>query len=1217
MPSPFKFLDPYERGDRRIFFGRDDEIIELFNLVRRSNLVVVYGKSGTGKTSLIKCGLMSEFEDSEALMLEVRRRGDINRSLRETLLTVLKRDVKEAVDITTLINSVYNRCLRPIYLFFDQLEEIFILGNIEEKSDFINTLEIIRSTEIPCVIVLVIREEYLAELTDFRKISPYIFDFTLQVGRMDQAKSTIVAEKILKSIKYPSAKQDLDYLGANIRNTYAVAQKIIEIVSNGEFFIDLPYLQVYLDSMFKAAIDKSDKLLVIDEELLDDPRLASIETVVKNLLDEQIKKVCLKIGENSDAKTLSFLKIFISDRDTKIPVSYLKIFEIARNYGLTNEQIEICLDVFSNALLIRPLDGNQYELSHDSLAAEIAMKRSTVRRVNAIIKGNPYKGLAAFTESEEDIKRFFGRGEAVAKVLKLLTTNTLVVVSGASGTGKSSLVKAGIFPELKRKGYQFFEILRPGDYPLTPLRSAITAMSQHIEDSAGLVLLIDQYEELITRAKNDSDVREFTNLLVKLIETPDNLISNFNDQTTVKIIVTVRADFEPQFKDGELKRYWDSGRYVVPYMSTRELEQIIESPAELAACYFEPPTLIKNIAEEVVGRPSALPLLSFALSQMYEASLPNLIVDTQIYNSVGVFGALQTKANSIYYGFDDETRSTMRSVMLRMVSLEGTEVASRRVLTEELRNNSLDENRRVDDVIDVLASERLIVKIVNGNNQVFIEPAHDALLKGWNKLWEWLKDFGKENILLRERLNSAISEWKEHDQVAELLWADDRHYYEISNLQSEEWLNKDERTYVEKSVLRYRQIKDEKGFEELRNSQLIVEKDIFQRKAEFQRNVAIGSFVVLVIMGYFGWIVDTKRISAENDKKQAMRSEDSALVLRSQERIERLRIDPLYRSEVTLNKIIQDQNSRALLQLNSTIRQVDSFKKTKDSLINQQNQLVLHIKRLAYIRDSTTFQLEKAIRDESIARKNSNELSEQNSLIKKTNASLAQKNDTLNIQLKTQTDSIAFLNILTPYRESSQIQSFGAIYREEIAKRTDYRTQWPPSSRLNVGDVGKFLYGQFVVYSTLKVLDIPVKTNVYKPKKENYNFASGQVEIQSDTAGAYNILLPQKSFLIQMNDASLIKITNLSEISQNINALFKESRWDKDWLIITEIVTSNNGFIAANTSNRKGELTISNLTTNGNASAPIKVVQKSSGVDLTITGLLTPFFKVYGLRDSN
>jgi AAA+ ATPase superfamily predicted ATPase len=138
MRSPFKFLDSYGFRDKDVFFGREEEVEALYTLVFKTPLTLLYGLSGTGKTSIIQCGLANRFEGPDWLPFFIRREQDINQSLRETLLEAV--DGPPQANLPDLISTLFDDYLRPVYLIFDQFEELFILGSPEEQARFAHGL---------------------------------------------------------------------------------------------------------------------------------------------------------------------------------------------------------------------------------------------------------------------------------------------------------------------------------------------------------------------------------------------------------------------------------------------------------------------------------------------------------------------------------------------------------------------------------------------------------------------------------------------------------------------------------------------------------------------------------------------------------------------------------------------------------------------------------------------------------------------------------------------------------------------------------------------------------------------------------------------------------------------------------------------------------------------------------------------------------------------
>jgi len=183
-----------------------------------------------------------------------------------------------------------------------------------------------------------------------------------------------------------------------------------------------------------------------------------------------------------------------------------------------------------------------------------------------------------------------------------------------------------------------------------------------------MMLVVDQFEELVTLRRNDEEHELFLTLLARAIRTHPEWM---------RVVLTLRSDFEPQFAESSLAALWaSSARYVVPPLSQDELRQVIEGPASERVLYFEPYELVEELINEVVQTPGALPLLSFTLSELYlkylEGRRDNRALTMEDYRELGgVIGSLRTQATGTYDSLpDDAHRATMRRIMLRMVAVE-------------------------------------------------------------------------------------------------------------------------------------------------------------------------------------------------------------------------------------------------------------------------------------------------------------------------------------------------------------------------------------------------------------------------------------------------------------------------------------------------------------------------------------------------------------------
>jgi hypothetical protein len=380
---------------------------------------------------------------------------------------------------------------------------------------------------------------------------------------------------------------------------------------------------------------------------------------------------------------------------------------------------------------------------------------------------NPFMGLASYNEADASL--FFGRDRVVTALLDKVKAQPLTVVSGASGTGKSSVIKAGVLPILRKEGRTILPIIRPGKEPMTTLATELPDSEQQLAQGAP-VLVIDQYEELITQCIHPEERVQFEQQIAQWLQTYPDLT----------ILLSIRSDFEPQFESEALAPWWQPGRYVVPAFSLDEVREVITRPAAQAVLFYEPAELIEQLSEEVSQAPGALPLLSFTLSELYHAYLKSgredrALTEADYQQLGGVVGALRTRADAEYEACSPAEKSSMRKLMLRMVSLEGGELAGKRVYAEELAFSDAAETTHLQNIADRLVEARLLLKGTDGQGRTYVEPAHDALVRAWACLWEWIKAVGEEKIALQYKLSQAVNDYHEllaadKGKARRLLW---------------------------------------------------------------------------------------------------------------------------------------------------------------------------------------------------------------------------------------------------------------------------------------------------------------------------------------------------------------------------------------------------------------------------------------------------------------
>jgi WD40 repeat protein len=428
---------------------------------------------------------------------------------------------------------------------------------------------------------------------------------------------------------------------------------------------------------------------------------------------------------------------------------------------------------------------------------------------------NPYRGLESFETQHKDL--FFGRTAIVDRLQEFIVRNPFTVVLGASGSGKSSLVKAGLIPQLEAETDPNWMslVIRPGKSAFAALNRALNQATDSqasyitvITDwksrnpDTKMLLIIDQCEELITLSQDQQESHRFLSELKALITTHSDL---------VRVVLTLRSDFEPQLRDLALRDQWQTARFIVPAMSRSQLREAIEKPAEARVMYFEPYDLIEQLIDEVADMPGGLPLLSFALSELYLKYLdrqqtgeaPDRAINQADYQSLGgVTYSLTQRADQEYNNLGSAYEPTIKTVMLRMVAVGGGEFARRRVSGSELMYPPA-KAEQVETVIARFSAARLLVEGQDEQGNRYVEPAHDALIQGWAKLQNWAKS--EKNLGLQRRLTPAAFEWKTK-QEKRFLWNADPYLdvlqKEVLNSPDNNWLNQVETEFVQRSVQR-------------------------------------------------------------------------------------------------------------------------------------------------------------------------------------------------------------------------------------------------------------------------------------------------------------------------------------------------------------------------------------------------------------------------------
>lgn len=349
--NPIKFLDAYTKNDLDIFFGREKETNTLYEKINQAKVVLLYGLSGTGKTSLIQCGLENKCNNDNLTFLYIRRGKNIIDSIRKVVEEKADSMIHPKASPYQAFETLYYDYLTPLLIVFDQFEELFISGDDDEKEKFIQAFYEILQSNIKVKFIISLREEYLAYLDDFEKEIPSLFDYRYRVERMRRNTLEDVIINITKKA------------GIELENE-KIPGLIFENLPLKMGFIELPDLQVYLD-----------KLTVVSKNLNSDSVFT--EAVVREA--EEQKDVLLAFLEDvlkefKPDKTFaeSVLKQLITEEGTK---KQLYISDFALTDGADKTKLNNVLEVFRTSKIIK-FNDSVYELSHDSLAKKVAERRT-------------------------------------------------------------------------------------------------------------------------------------------------------------------------------------------------------------------------------------------------------------------------------------------------------------------------------------------------------------------------------------------------------------------------------------------------------------------------------------------------------------------------------------------------------------------------------------------------------------------------------------------------------------------------------------------------------------------------------------------------------------------------------------------------------------------------------------------------------------------------
>ncbi len=467
--------------------------------------------------------------------------------------------------------------------------------------------------------------------------------------------------------------------------------------------------------------------------------------------------------------------------------------------------------------------------------------------------GNPYRGLAAFEAEHRAL--FFGRDAAIRGAVDRLISDPFLLVTGDSGVGKSSLCRAGILPRVEKgalgeRKFRTVTVL-PGRRPIAALRNALApilgderdAIASETADEEpaelarrvrkslgkdGLVVFVDQLEELITVA-DPAKAAVAAELITALASQGEQ----------IRVLGTVRGDFLTRLASlPAFAREIERAIYLLAPLTRDQIREVIVGPAAATFVKFETPAMVESLIESTAGAQGGLPLLQFALTDLWDARDPrtSTITAASLTALGGVEGALARHADQVIAALLPETRAAARRVMVRLVTAEGTRA---RRTEDEL----VGDDREARAALEALVRGRLVVA-----REDAYEVAHEALIASWTTLRGWLSDEGDRRVIV-ERLEAAAHEWHRLGRPRDALWSR-RRLEEVASLPD---LRPEPRAFVDAS-----------------------------RRAARRRRVLVGAAIAglpLLILIVYGVI----RVGQQRDLDRRVRTElKAALALRAQ-----------------------------------------------------------------------------------------------------------------------------------------------------------------------------------------------------------------------------------------------------------------------------------------------------------------------------------------------
>lgn len=447
----------------------------------------------------------------------------------------------------------------------------------------------------------------------------------------------------------------------------------------------------------------------------------------------------------------------------------------------------------------------------------------------------PWQGLKSY--DVEDAERFFGRDTDVQSCLELLAAHSFAAIVGPSGSGKSSIMRAGVLATMRRRGHQIV-VITPGRRPT----DGLTALPADAD--ARTVLAVDQAEEVFALCEDLEERRDFLEQLAR-------------EATRRPVVVTLRGDRLTQVtEDAGFSRLVERGLHLVGAMDEEALRETVTGPAQQAGLILEP-GLVDLLVREVRDDPGALPLLSHALVETWRRREGNTLTVDGYQATGGIHGAVAQSAEQLYGQVGPEQRRQLRGLMLRLVS---PGVGGEAVRTQVPRRLIASDSQH-EQLIAMLVDARLVT-----SDEGVLEITHEALARAWPRLRGWLDD-DVEGQQIRHHLSGAADAW---DTLGR---PDSELYRGVRLTRALDWqtrtdsaLTETEREFLEASS-RHAEVKQQSLAERARTQARLIRR---------LRIVLAGAAVLLVLALIAGGIAAVQSDRANQNAAQAEQAAISA-----------------------------------------------------------------------------------------------------------------------------------------------------------------------------------------------------------------------------------------------------------------------------------------------------------------------------------------------------